>query len=180
MRIQRAFACSLDRHLGIMFFRFSQASQATSWRWNIDWGSLQDRFIHVKVGRCQFSPANKMSAPLGPNFFSFSIPFVQAFAIQSLVDSTHVCLQKINTVRNVNVILVDPERLVHRANQHHLNLTMHNVGQDGSREFHAEDDEQQQRKLCEGRWKGIYEEKPTRDELLFVIYLPRWPAWCFL
>lgn len=78
----------------------------------------------------------------------FFISFVSAaYAAQSFSDSTHVCLEKINTVRNVGFLVVHHEGLVHRSNQHHLHLPVHHVGQNGGRQLHAEHDEQQEGEL---------------------------------
>lgn len=78
----------------------------------------------------------------------FFISFVSAaYAAQSFSDSTHVCLEKINTLRNVRLLVVHHKGLVHRPHQHHLNLSMHHVGQNSGRKFHAENDEQQEGEL---------------------------------
>lgn len=83
---------------------------------------------------------------LGLTFFSVFFCFVAFLVVQSLKNSTHVILEKIDTVRNV-ILLVHLKRLVHCANQHHLDLTMHNVSKDCGSELHAEHDEQQESKL---------------------------------
>lgn len=87
------------------------------------------------------------TSPPGTEYFFGSFCFVVFLAVQSLNNSTHVCLEKINTVRNVIFLVVHLERLVHRANQHHLDLTMHNVSKDCGSKFHAEHDEQQEGEL---------------------------------
>lgn len=64
-------------------------------------------------------------------------------------DSTHVRLHKIDTVRDVRplVVAVHHETFVHRADERHLDLSVHHVGESGGRELHAEHQEQQEGEL---------------------------------
>lgn len=90
--------------------------------------------------------------------FAFHFPFL-VFALSCITlkfirYSTHALLDIIDNLLDVLIRIVQVERLVHCADQHHLNLTVHHVSEDGRGQFHAEHDKQQDSKLFElRRWR---------------------------
>lgn len=104
-------------------------------------GKLREKFETTFAA----DKANPKAGSAGIEFLFrlFSICELPLFRLQSPSHSTHVLLEKIDTVLDINFLLVHHERVFHRSNQHHRDLTMHNVGEDGGREFHGKDDKEQ-------------------------------------